>query len=248
MNKTQNKARSDAKDIIKNAQIEAQNIVNLAIKKAKQILNENSILDEMRAHAELIEEQTRKNCLKIREENSLIHSIYTYKETQFISSNRWIVHNMANDKYGLLNEKGDFVVPCEYDYMYYCTQDFLEGKQDCIIVITDKYGISEGETWHNCLSKRGLMDLNGKFIIKPKYADYFYFKEGLACVCLMDESRPYGAKYGYIDENDNTVIPFKYDHALNFENGKARVLLNNEEFFINKNGDRISKKLKKELI
>ena len=82
MNKTQNKAQSEAKDIIKNAQIEAQNIVNLAIKKAKQILNENSILDEMRAHAELIEEQTRKNCLKIREENSLIHSIYTYKETQ----------------------------------------------------------------------------------------------------------------------------------------------------------------------
>ena len=249
MNKTQNETSGEAKDIIENAQIEAQKIINLALKKARFILNERSLVNKVRKESELIKEQALKDCLKIREENSLTHSIYSYHETRYIGSNRWIVRNIESMKYGLLNEKGDFVVPCQYDDMNTSIEEFLEGEQKCINVIVDEYGYSEGETCRNCLSeKRGIMDLDGNFIIEPKYSDYIYFREGLAAVCIIDESRAYGVKYGFIDENDNTIIPFIYDYAQNFINGKARVLLNSEEYFINKNGDRISKKLKREII
>ena len=61
------------------------------------------------------------------------------------------------------------------------------------------------------------------------------FSEGLAVV--VNEN----GKYGYVDTTDKIVIPFKYKRAENFINGKAKVLENNKEYFINKKGKKIIK-------
>jgi len=48
-------------------------------------------------------------------------------------------------------------------------------------------------------------------------------------------------KWGFTDGNDNTVIPFIYDDVWFFEDGLAKVKLNNEQFYINKKGERVEK-------
>lgn len=42
------------------------------------------------------------------------------------------------------------------------------------------------------------------------------FSEGLAMVCR-------GEKCGYINKNNEVVIPFEFDAATPFENGEAKV-------------------------
>lgn len=46
-------------------------------------------------------------------------------------------------------------------------------------------------------------------------------------------------KHGWIDKTGQVVIPLKYDDAESFENGKARVKLNGEWFYIDKQGNRV---------
>ena len=48
-------------------------------------------------------------------------------------------------------------------------------------------------------------------------------------------------KWGFIDRNDNMVIPAKYDWAYWFEKGKGitKVELNGRIFFIDKNGNEV---------
>ncbi|MBQ1979963.1 MAG: WG repeat-containing protein, partial [Alistipes sp.] len=48
-----------------------------------------------------------------------------------------------------------------------------------------------------------------------------------------------GGKYGFIDKIGNVVISLKYDFVGSFFKGKAKVKLNGETFYIDKNGNRI---------
>lgn len=61
-----------------------------------------------------------------------------------------------------------------------------------------------------------------------KYDEIYPFNEGLAVV-KKDQ------KYGFINENNKTVIPFNYDFALSFSEGLAPVARNGKMGFINKN-------------
>ena len=64
------------------------------------------------------------------------------------------------------------------------------------------------------------------------------FRGGLACVSL-------NRKYGFIDKSGREVIPLKYDFntytlVAGFINGAtAKVELNGEEFWIDKEGNRV---------
>jgi len=49
-------------------------------------------------------------------------------------------------------------------------------------------------------------------------------------------------KVGYIDKYDKLVIPIKYDEAGDFSNSFAKVKLGYEEFYIDKNGNKVDKK------
>ena len=61
------------------------------------------------------------------------------------------------------------------------------------------------------------------------YDDASYFSEGLALVMKDD-------KYGYINDKNETVIPFIYDDGALFENGKTWVQIGDKQFEINKLG------------
>jgi hypothetical protein len=64
-----------------------------------------------------------------------------------------------------------------------------------------------------------------------KEYDYIDFPdiEGLTPVQL-------NGKWGFVDIEGNEIIPLIYDEAGNFSDGRARVVLDNREFHINKKG------------
>lgn len=99
----------------------------------------------------------------------------------------------------------------------------------------------------------GYVDGNGKEIIPPVYENrnnstylsfdtrpYLYeYQEG-----LFNLSKD--GKWGYMDDKQNVVIPFQYEWASPFKNGKAKVTLNGEEFFIDKTGKKTTVPVEKD--
>ena len=49
-----------------------------------------------------------------------------------------------------------------------------------------------------------------------------------------------GAKYGYVNDKNETVIPFIYDDGKLFDKGKAWVQIGDKQFEINKLGEEIN--------
>lgn len=69
-----------------------------------------------------------------------------------------------------------------------------------------------------------------KTVINPEYDEVFHFKEGLACVELNE-------KCGYIDSQNNIVIPIEYETAFSFSDELAVVVTNGKCGYINKENE-----------
>jgi hypothetical protein len=67
----------------------------------------------------------------------------------------------------------------------------------------------------------GYINLNGDFVIEPKYKYAIGFSEGRAVVGQMIDGKEV---YGYIDRSGKEVIPLQYSFAWSFKNGYARVI------------------------
>lgn len=82
--------------------------------------------------------------------------------------------------------------------------------------------------------KWGIINSKAKIIVKPIYDASSYFTEVdgkyIASVGL-------NKKYGFIDNNGNTIIDFKFDNARNFANGLAPVKVKDKWGFINIKGE-----------
>lgn len=118
----------------------------------------------------------------------------------------------------------------------------IENKFDSINMFRD--GIADAVNRDGSV---GFIDRTGKLKIPVKYKTpvekrvmgsgetaYVYtldsgFSCGLACVCD-------GEKFGYINKNDEVVIPFIYDDAQVFNRGRAEVVLDGERMCIDDKG------------
>ncbi|WP_169391661.1 MULTISPECIES: WG repeat-containing protein [Psychrobacter] len=122
---------------------------------------------------------------------------------------------------------------------YYCGFKNEAGK----IIIADNYimcgELSEGLAYA-VMSRgdnlyQGFFNAQGKLVIPFNYPiqwesgswfkgwDPRNFHEGLATVFQVQPDADFGGYYGYIDKNQNLVIPYKYDIANNFHEGLAVV-------------------------
>lgn len=164
------------------------------------------------------------------------------------NSNRiWVE---VNNQWGLLDAKGKEVFPPKY---YFSPKDIYYGKilrkgmfkgGYCRACIDAKYvaNVIEGGKW-------GFIDSTFKEVVPFKYDAVAFFSDGLASVNLGGKYYHYdadygftGGKWGFIDKTGNVVIPLVYDEiesGYGFENGKAKVKLNEREFYIDKNGNEI---------
>ncbi len=135
------------------------------------------------------------------------------------SKGKQVVGTMGfEDKYGLMDYHGKIVL----NDIYESIGEFNEGLM----------GISLNGYY-------GFLDTSFKMKIYNKYYYASDFSEGLADCAIV--ASPTELKYGYIDRNGKTVIPFSFDDASHFENGVARVGIGQ-----NRGGQRISMEAKKE--
>ncbi len=114
-----------------------------------------------------------------------------------------------NGLYGIINTKGEFIVPCSFDH--YC---FLINDNLLLNYENDSYLMY-------------ISDLNGVALTKT-YNYLTPFFDGLAAF-RRDHL------YGYVDKNGTEVIAEKYQYAGSFFDGKALVKQDGMWKFIDKN-------------
>jgi len=101
-------------------------------------------------------------------------------------------------------------VPISFDQ----ARDFSEGLA----------AVKKGDRW-------GYIDLNGEFVIPPRFYGTAAgaFAEGLA-------RAPIDGRLGYIDRSGAVFIPPQFDMAIEFSEGLARITLNGERGHIDREG------------
>jgi hypothetical protein len=88
----------------------------------------------------------------------------------------------------------------------------------------------------------GFADMEGQVVIPPKYFFARPFEQGLAPFNeggrMEAVDKEYhtiaGGKWGFIDKQGNVVFPAIFDSVSSFEDGKAKVTINNHHFYLYK--------------
>ena len=131
---------------------------------------------------------------------------------------RSFLENLAavkvNGKWGLIDVKGNFVVPAEYESISFY-------KETAIIKIAGKYGV---------------ISTTGKEIIPAQYEEITYSKDW--------RNRPQnellavkqGSKWGVCDRSGKEIVPVYYDKIEINSNGTINVSLNSQVGLLDKNG------------
>lgn len=119
-----------------------------------------------------------------------------------------------NGIWGLIDEKGNYVIPLKYESLGDLNNGLISFRKE---------------------DKIGFMDINEKVIIQPELYWADEFSEGL-CAVSTDYNSDKPRKYGYIDVTGKLVVPYKFDHATKFENGRGIIQLNNLWGAIDKTG------------
>ena len=127
-----------------------------------------------------------------------------------------------NGRYGMINQLGELVIPCEWKAMGFCSESLIAVKND------------EG--------KCGFMNRWTKNIdIDFQWKEASMFSEGLAAVQSFENDR-----LGYINKQGEVVIPFVWKKARDFQNGLALVTRSKKFLwwdkwvYINKKGEIVS--------
>lgn len=162
-----------------------------------------------------------------------------------------------NGKWGYMNEDGELVIRCKYDYADSFHEGLAAVKKDNKIgyINTDDELVIDYKRFvdaHGFIDGMALVAVNdpdadsylygyintdGKTVIDCKYTYLNFFIDGLAVAQNKD------GKYGYIDKDGEVVIDFEYDYAGYFseETGLALVAEGDTEdleyFYIDKDGE-----------
>lgn len=107
-----------------------------------------------------------------------------------------VIYIDENDKYSLMDLKGEVLTKKLYDYIGAFSEDLA------VFELDEMYGF---------------INTSGEVVIEPKYESYAYFSQGVAPVKKE-------GKWGYINKEGETKIEFLYDKAYNFDKySRARV-------------------------
>lgn len=114
--------------------------------------------------------------------------------------------------YGMIDTSGEFILPMEYGYLE------LAGEE----VIASEWTEKDGK---RLVGLRGYMDLNGKWILKPKYNDAEAFIDGYAVVGMEKYNGEYvmPIQYGVIDRKGKLIVPCDFAKVYLEENGEGKV-------------------------
>ena len=162
-----------------------------------------------------------------------------------------------NESYqGVINNCGEIVIPCEYDYIYQKIDGYQLEKRNITKLVdfngTTTFKAKSGQnvlpfyqkritSLSNCIpeeqdGKYGIINVETKEVIIPYEYDscWFFMEFSLAQVCK-------NGKYGFINIKNEIVIPIEYDSVgtFGFQSGLCLVEKNNNCGFIDKNNNLI---------
>jgi len=189
---------------------------------------------------------------------------------------RWETTIYGKKKYGFINSNHEYFIKPQFDDARYFQEGLAAVKvgekwgfvnRRGIMVISPSFfrvscfydGLS---IVHEPTGEEGYIDRTGRYVIKPRFHDAWYFKNGFAHVSLNNErwvidrsgilvfrcpkhmkyfSENYAAfsndvKWGYVDKTGKVVIKPKYDAAGDFHEGLAAVKYESSFGYINKKG------------
>lgn len=136
-----------------------------------------------------------------------------------------------NDKWGYVDMFGKEIIPIQFDYVEkllgdrWTEHNFVGGY--AVVTKREKDGITQG-----------LIDKDGKFVI-PFYKFFIledYNNDLLTVLQPVIENGKQVKKFGFVNLQGETVIPFRYEMAGDFSEGFAEVEMNGKSGYINKAG------------
>jgi hypothetical protein len=153
-----------------------------------------------------------------------------------------------NGKAGIINEKGEIVIPIDYDNVLDYKNDMFTAEksnkwgiidiENNIIIPFEYRRIRHFEDDLALITNKGTGYINKeqKIVIEPQNSFNLSgdFYNGLA---LVKKDK----KYGFINKENEIVIPIIYDNALPFKCKKTIVQKDGVSFFINKKGKMIKR-------
>lgn len=154
-------------------------------------------------------------------------------ETLFTSNTRlWWAYNSGTDKYGYINENGEWAIPAQYDYVsnFSCGLARVKTGEKYYFIdtngkIINATGFDNARDFSNNYARVkkdgvwGLIDKSGNFVIQPIY----YALGDVATNGLLAFQIQSGGKKGFINTKNERVIDPEYDSANPFNNGVACV-------------------------
>jgi hypothetical protein len=118
-------------------------------------------------------------------------------------------HEFWGPEYGYMNKSGTIVIPPRFHIPGIWSHNFIDGR--ALAADVDSGG---GANWK---AKCGIIDNQGKWIVKPKYPFIASYCEGLA----MFHSKNRGC--GFLDRKGEVVIEPRFPRANSFSDGLAAV-------------------------
>ncbi|WP_066803445.1 WG repeat-containing protein [Moraxella oblonga] len=159
-----------------------------------------------------------------------------------------------DDKYGFINPKGKIIIKPTFDDAWSFSEGRAKITQNGKYGFIDKTGkiviaptLTEADNWfaQNLVAvkkgdKWGFIGPDGRTKIAFEYDYASGFSEGLALVAKKNSPTSDIYHFGFIDKYGNVVIPLNYDNATSFIDGTATVTKDNQIFYINKQGKRLT--------
>lgn len=160
--------------------------------------------------------------------NNVIHPSIRYNNIAPLSNNKAIVEQCGTYKYGIIDSKGEEIIPCIYDSIHAdISPDFL------IVSKNGQYGVID---WGNNI----LIPYRGDFMYETMYFEdgntyHRYYSEGYFWI-IND------GKCGTINLKGKQIIPCIYDEVINdFEDGIATVKKGEDYLYIDYYGNEVRK-------
>ena len=188
-----------------------------------------------------------------------------FKKEYILGSSR---ERFTGGKWGLIGVNGNELASCKYDNVEKFSEGLAcvkwkgkfgyldkNGKEVIPLKYNDAKSFSYGRALVQVKNKYGFINASEVEVIPCKYDIAESFTEGLAAVNIGASSQQItmpsgmggdtynvlaGGKWGFIDVDGNIVIPFTYEHAKPFKNGKSEILLDKQSHIINTKGEIIS--------
>jgi hypothetical protein len=147
-----------------------------------------------------------------------------------------LLNDSKRSKYGLLNKKGELVLPVEYNEIFSDEKNEwyypFQQSDTSLTHQSKRQTIFDEQHQPPMTGKYGIVDSLGRLIVKPEFDEQPVFGDGLFRIMK-------NKKYGFVDSKGKISIPLQYDYVTPFHEGYAVATIQQRSTVIDKNGKQI---------